>query len=87
MCGGGEGEEGKRNGVVLWGCFVTLPPAPAQSQGYAFVELRCAEEASNALSLDGIMFQGACLKVWGRPSVGRCGEVWTGTALLAPALL
>jgi hypothetical protein len=45
----------------------------AQEKGYAFVEFRSVEEASNAMALDGVKFRDACLKVslgWGGCGAG-----------------
>lgn len=45
----------------------------AQEKGYAFVEFRSVEEASNAMALDGVKFRDAYLKVslgWGGCGAG-----------------
>jgi hypothetical protein len=44
--------------------------SPALPQGYAFLELRTAEEASNAMAFDGVKFKDANLKVGPAPAGG-----------------
>jgi hypothetical protein len=44
-------------------------------KGYAFVEFRSVEEASNAMALDGVKFRDAYLKVrrgWARLAARAC---------------
>lgn len=43
-----------------------------QDKGYAFVEFRSVEEASNAMALDGVKFRDAYLKV------GAYDRLWGG---------
>ena len=65
-----------------------------QDKGYAFVEFRSVEEASNAMALDGVKFRDAYLKVGGRAGgcfalsgalpgwVGGCGAVRCGNTMM-----
>ncbi len=50
-----------------------------QDKGYAFVEFRSVEEASNAMALDGVKFRDAYLKV------GSCGGAADSCLGLVPA--
>lgn len=53
-------------GACVSRCADGVPARPAAAtplQGYAFVEFRSVEEASNAMALDGVKFRDAYLKV------------------------
>jgi hypothetical protein len=45
-------------------------------KGYAFLEMRTVEEASNAMALDGIQFKDTNLKVRGTAAGGGCLQLW-----------
>lgn len=51
----------------------------APEKGYAFIEFRCPEETTNAMSFDGIIFQGQALKI-------RRPKDYTGTDLAPPPI-
>lgn len=56
-----------------------------QDKGYAFVEFRSVEEASNAMALDGVKFRDAYLKVmrWVGWGGGGCAKAAAGCAKAA----
>ncbi|CAO1617941.1 unnamed protein product [Sympodiomycopsis kandeliae] len=51
----------------------------APDKGYAFIEFRCPEEATSAMSFDGVIYQGQALKI-------RRPKDYTGTDLAPPPI-
>jgi cell division protein FtsN len=52
-------------------------PTPTRPKGYAFLELRTAEEASNAMAFDGVKFKDSNLKVGERGGCVGLRRGWT----------